>query len=203
MRSGHYPLSAWNISEKGTAFAKKKKRCLTWSQARGKQDHLLALWEGCANGVISSKMGMHIWKDTDGTSASYSFWRSFWTVIYCPFSWRWSRKAPPNFPVLEKPVYMLLLSLSPSVVSNSATPWTAAHQAPLSTGFPRQEHWGGFPFPTPEGLPDPGIKPTSPASLLMAGRFFTAEPPGIPVYIARCGGKCIENQYVHLAENTW
>ena len=42
-------------------------------------------------------------------------------------------------------------------------------------GFSRQEYWSGLPFPSPGGLPDPGIKPASPA---LAGRFFTAEPPG-------------------------
>ena len=44
-----------------------------------------------------------------------------------------------------------------------ATPWIAAHQAPLSMGFPRQEYWGGLPFPSPGDLPHPGIKPRSPA----------------------------------------
>ena len=39
----------------------------------------------------------------------------------------------------------------------------AALQFPLSMGFPRQEHWGGLQFPSPGDLPDPGIKPTSPA----------------------------------------
>ena len=43
------------------------------------------------------------------------------------------------------------------------TPWTGACQAPLAIGFSRQECWGGFPFPSPEDLPDPGIKPGSPA----------------------------------------
>ena len=38
--------------------------------------------------------------------------------------------------------------VSRSVVSDSATPWTAVHQAPLSMGFPRQEHWSGLPFPS-------------------------------------------------------
>ena len=38
-----------------------------------------------------------------------------------------------------------------------------AHQAPLSMGFSRQEYWSGLPFPSPEDLPDPGIKPRSPA----------------------------------------
>ena len=44
-----------------------------------------------------------------------------------------------------------------------AIPWTVAHQAPLSMGFPRQEYWSGQPFPSPRDLPDPGIEPMSPA----------------------------------------
>ena len=57
------------------------------------------------------------------------------------------------------------------------TPWTVAHQAPLSMGCPRQEHWNGFPVSLPGDLPGPGIKPASPA---LAGTFFTTEPPGKP-----------------------
>ena len=44
-----------------------------------------------------------------------------------------------------------------------ATPWTIAHQAPLSMGFPRQESWSGLPFPSPGDLPDLGTEPTSSA----------------------------------------
>ena len=44
-----------------------------------------------------------------------------------------------------------------------ATPWTVAYQAPLSTGFSRQEYWSGLPLPSPEDLPDTGIEPRSPA----------------------------------------
>ena len=47
-----------------------------------------------------------------------------------------------------------------------------AHQAPLSMMFPRQEYWSGLPFPSPDNLPDPGIKPTSPA--LAGGLLNTA-----------------------------
>jgi len=43
------------------------------------------------------------------------------------------------------------------------TPWTVALQAPLSMGFSRQEYCSGLPFPSPGDLPDPGIKPRSPA----------------------------------------
>ena len=58
-----------------------------------------------------------------------------------------------------------------------ATPWTVAHQAPLSMVFPRQEHWSELPFPSPGDLPNPGINPAFPA---LAGGFFTTEPPGKP-----------------------
>ena len=40
-------------------------------------------------------------------------------------------------------------------------PWTVAHQAPLSMGFPRQEYWSELPFHSLGDLPDPGIEPVS------------------------------------------
>ena len=55
------------------------------------------------------------------------------------------------------------------------TLWTVACQAPLSVGFFRQEYWSGLPFPPPGDLPGPAIELRSPG---LAGRFFTAEPPG-------------------------
>ena len=61
-----------------------------------------------------------------------------------------------------------------------ATPWTVAHQAALSVGFPRQEYWSELPFPSPGDLPHPGIEPRSLASAALAGRFFTTAPPGKP-----------------------
>ena len=61
-----------------------------------------------------------------------------------------------------------------------ATPWTAAHQASLSMEFSRQEHGSGLLFPSLGELPNPGIKPTSPA---LASGFFTTEPPGKPVMV--------------------
>ena len=54
-----------------------------------------------------------------------------------------------------------------------ATPWTVAHQAPLSMGFSRQEYWSGLPCPPPGDLPDPGIEPRFLTSPALAGEFFT------------------------------
>ena len=65
-----------------------------------------------------------------------------------------------------------------SCVRLFVTPRTVARQAPLSMGFPRKEYWSGLPFPPPGDLPNPGIKPRSPASPALAGGFFTTEPPG-------------------------
>ena len=62
-------------------------------------------------------------------------------------------------------------------MSNSATPWTVAQQAPLSMGFPVEEYWSGLSFPSPGDLPDSGTESASPA---LSGRFFTTEPPGKP-----------------------
>ena len=59
------------------------------------------------------------------------------------------------------------------------TLWTVTKKAPLSMKFPRQESWSGLPCPSLVDLPHSGIEPVSPA---LAGRFFTHEPLGKPVY---------------------
>ena len=72
--------------------------------------------------------------------------------------------------------------LSHSVMANSfATPWTVAHQVPISMGFSRQEYWRGLLFPPPGDLPDPGTEPMSLVSPALAGSFFTPAPPGKPI----------------------
>ena len=58
-----------------------------------------------------------------------------------------------------------------------ATPWTVAHQTPLSMGFPRQEYWSGLPFPSPGEIPDPGIKPMPPA---LQAYSLPLSHPGFP-----------------------
>ena len=65
-------------------------------------------------------------------------------------------------------------------MSDSSALWAVSHQAPLSLEFSREEFQNGLQFPSAEDLPDPGIKPATPAS---AGKFFTAEPQGSPLGI--------------------
>ena len=76
-------------------------------------------------------------------------------------------------------VLNILLKKLHSCVPVFVTPWIVTHQAPLSLGFPKQEHWGGLPFPSPRGLPDPGIEPGSPA---LQADSLPSEPPGKPLY---------------------
>ena len=63
------------------------------------------------------------------------------------------------------------------------TIWTITLQTLLSRGFFRQEYWSGLPFPTPGGLPDPGIEPTSLVSPALADGFFTTESKVFPLYM--------------------
>ena len=70
------------------------------------------------------------------------------------------------------------------VVSYSfAIPWTVAHQASLSMGFPRQDYWSGLPIPPPGHLPDPGIEPTSACISCIAGNSLPAKPSWKPYFL--------------------
>ena len=60
-----------------------------------------------------------------------------------------------------------------------ATPWTVAHQAPLSMGFSRQEYWSRVAIPFSRELSLPGIKPQSPT---LQADSLPCEPPGKPSY---------------------
>ena len=64
-----------------------------------------------------------------------------------------------------------------SPVQLFVTPWTVAHQAPLSVGFSKQEYWSGLPCPLPGDFPDTGIKPRSPT---LQANSLPSEPPGKP-----------------------
>ena len=74
-----------------------------------------------------------------------------------------------------------------SCVGLFVTPWAVALQAPLSLGFSWQEYRSRLPFPPPGDLLDTEIKPGSPASPALAGRFFITELPGKPVVVCKIG----------------
>ena len=90
-----------------------------------------------------------------------------------------------------KPSRMLLLLLSCfSHVKLCVTLWTAAHQAPLSMEFSRQEYWSGLPFPSTGDPPNPGIELGSPA---LQAESLPSEPLGKPIQSG-------ENQTMQLSE---
>ena len=60
------------------------------------------------------------------------------------------------------------------------TPWTVAHQGPLSLGFPRKEYWSGFPCPPPGDLLNPVIELESPAQ---QADSLPVELPGMPICV--------------------
>ena len=64
------------------------------------------------------------------------------------------------------------------------TPWTVVHQAPLSTGFSRQEYWSGLPCPPPGDLPNLGIEPTSPMAPTLQVDSLPLSHMGSPIYKA-------------------
>ena len=84
-----------------------------------------------------------------------------------------------SFLLYLSPTAAVVVVQSPSHTDSFTTPWTVAHQAPLSIGFPRQEYWSGLPLPCPGHLLNPGIETMSPA--LQA--FFTTEPPEEPTAV--------------------
>ena len=70
-----------------------------------------------------------------------------------------------------------------SCVRLFVAPGTVAHQASLSVKFSRQEHWSGISFPPPEDLPNPGIKPASPA---LQADSLPLSHPGSPSTAGTC-----------------
>ena len=81
-------------------------------------------------------------------------------------------------------------------MSDSATPWTVAHQAPPSMGFSRQEYWSGVPFPSPGDLPNPGIEPRYPA---LQADTLTSEPPGKPIeHLGFCKTATVKHSYIFM-----
>ena len=73
---------------------------------------------------------------------------------------------------MQKTMYVLQLCLT------LCSPMDCSPAAPLSMEFFRQADWNGLLFPTPGDLPDPGIELVSLESPALAGRSFTAAPPG-------------------------
>ena len=136
-------------------------------------------------GVVVRKISFLKWPTTHclstsilGTLCLLKYVRERWSHL-----WLWEVAGPSVNPVRISPLLCssqgtrvlrgwLLVAVccccSLNCVQVFATPWTVAHQASLSMGFFRQEHWSGLLFPSLVDLPDPGIEPTSPANVWQA-----------------------------------
>ena len=109
-------------------------------------------------------------------------WNSHLSLTVSSFSDTDHLQERPALFTRELPVHMVqdspVLSHAVMSVRLFATPQTVAHLAPMSMGFSRQEYCRGLPFPPPEDLPDPGIKPASPA---LQADSLLSEPLGKPI----------------------
>ena len=113
--------------------------------------------------VATQKM----WKSfqTWNCRKKYKYQGGLWSQLWCNLSWYFKGIWFFNTQVCV---------LSHSVVFNSATLSTVAHQAPLSMEFSRQEYWSGLPCLPPGDLPNPGIEPRrkwQPTPALLPGKF--------------------------------
>ena len=88
-----------------------------------------------------------------------------------------AKKDLPHFRLLDNLHIAICVHACISHVQLFVTLWTVVHQAPLSVGFSRQEHWNGLSCPLPGDLPNPGIEPGSPA---LQADSSLSEPPGMP-----------------------
>ena len=94
-------------------------------------------------------------------------------IAFCPFVHWWILTMFPH-------LFCTSCALNQNHVPLSATPWTVAHQPPLSMTLSRQEYWSGLPFPSPGHRRLPGMELVPGASPALAGRLFTPAPPGSP-----------------------
>ena len=101
-----------------------------------------------------------------------------WTPTACFTSWKVPQLTKQGS---NKPLLCACVCVSHCRVQ-LCYPWTVSHQAPLSTGFPRQEYRNGWPFPSPGDLPSPGIEPRSLHCRRILHHWATWEAQTLPDY---------------------
>ena len=109
----------------------------------------------------------------------------------------WSSTPESSIPTISSVKYTKMHTMLSrfSHVQPSSTLWTEACQAPLPMGFSRQEYWSGLPFPSPRDIPNPGIKPRSPA---LQAESLASEPPGKPTH-SKATSKCLGMFYSNIS----
>ena len=108
-------------------------------------------WWAAIYGVAQSRTRLkRLSSSSSSKSKGYRFGcETFSSLLSSYFSQVPSAQVLPLEVIIGNALLLLLLLSRFSRVQLCATPWTAAHQAPPSLGFSRQEHWSGLPFPSP------------------------------------------------------
>ena len=134
----------------------------SWRCKYKESSHKDEAWEKWGLGVIQKKLK----KDVDFPLKLPLLWAPLFTrhlfPVGSPILASTSSQVTLTYKILVQ-AWSLERYDSCSVMPDSLTPWSIAHQAPLSMEFSRQEYWNRFPFPSPGDLPNPEIKPASPA----------------------------------------
>ena len=107
------------------------------------------------------------------------------TYNLCPFfCWVLFYSMSYSYQLYISYIFMYACMLSRFLsVQLFATPWTVAHQAPLSMEFSRQECRSDLPCPPPGDLPDPEIELVSPVSPALKADFLPLSHWGSPVFM--------------------
>ena len=128
-------------------------------------------WTSPGTHCISTKSEVY----KDATYNSFWFTNIYWWLgrDHCALLWK---------RIKRHALQAHVCSAAQSYLS-SVTPWTVAYLAPLSMGFSRWEYWSGLPCPPPEDLPNPGIKPASPA---LQADSLPLSHPGSPSTAGTC-----------------
>ena len=164
----HYPFLTFTLKCKSLFLTKKLERLpnVKWN---------------AQNLAFPYSLIVQLWKDLFSRLLFKNSFEEFQADVELERMVSWS---PNSVSSLSFSAYSFLSSLvcaeSLSPVWLFATLWTAAHQAPLSTGVSRQEYWSGLPCPPPGDLPKPGIEPRSPALQVDS---LPSEPPGKPILL--------------------
>ena len=141
-------------------YCELKVTCLLWAQGQ-KQTHGVGVRGGL---VMFHQMGsvrecLESWEEL--SVADSGTWN---TPLAVPSNGRCLGLKRNGIGHIWRTVGWVIATLKVKVlVTHFVTPWTIAHQAPLSLGFPRQEYWTGLPFLSSGDLPDPRISLESPA----------------------------------------
>ena len=146
-----------------------RRKCILWSTKKKERKKEKSKKKE-RKGVRKEEKTFWVRKFLNCNSTALVFWKRVWETVFNTFFF---------FRGLDVIMHLCVLGWCP--VWLFETPWTGAHQAPLSLGFSGQECWSGLPYPPPGDLPHPGIEPASPVFPALQTASSPTESPGKPL----------------------